>query len=187
LGDRKAVPPNIRASVYAIALAEGGDAEFDAVLQEYLRATDADERNTALRALGRVKNPALIARTLTLPLSDQVKNQDIFMPLVGLRSESAGVDALWKWLTSNWDELVKRCPPGLTMLGLLVKICTSEFGSKEQLAMVEKFFADKDKTGYKMALEQSLDSIRARTGWVERDRDDVAAFLDKEGLLKANL
>ena len=181
-GDRTAIHPNIRGSVYALALANGSDKEFDVLLNEYRTTKDADERNTALRALGRVKSNDLISRSLKLPLSDEVKNQDIYLPLVGLRSEPEGVEGLWNWLTSNWEELKIRCPPGLTMLGTLVKICSSEFGTKEQLAMVEKFFAGQDKSGYKMALEQSLDSIRARIGWVERDRSDVEAFLEKEGL-----
>ena len=34
-----------------------------------------------------------------------------------------------------------------------------------------------------MALEQSLDGVRARIGWVERDAGDVRAWLEKEKLL----
>ena len=183
-GDHTAIHPNLRASVYALALQNGGQKEFDAILHEYMTVSDADRRNTALRALGRVKAPELIKRALALPLSEDVKNQDIYMPLLGLRNEPAGVEALWGWLTGNWDELKKVCPPGLTMLGTLVKLCTSEFATEKQLETVEAFFKDKERTGYKMALEQSLDGIRARIGWVKRDSEDVKAFLDKEGLLK---
>ena len=182
-GDANAIHPNIRASVYAIALDNGGAEEFDTILAEYKKASDADKRNTALRALGRVKTPELIERVLALPLSDDVKNQDIYMPLLGLRTNTQGVEALWGWLTGNWEEITKRCPPGLTMLGTLVKLCTAEFTTQEHLEPVQKFFEDKDKAGYKMALEQSLDSIRARIGWVKRDREDVVRFLQEEELL----
>ena len=182
-GDRKAIHPNLRASVYAIALQNGGTPEFEALLAEYRRAVDADERNTALRALGRVRSPELIKRALELPLGEEVKNQDIYMPLLGLRAEPDGVEALWTWMTENWEELKRRCPPGLTMLGTLIKICTSEFGTQEQLEKVVTFFKEKDKAGFKMALEQSLDSVRARIGWVGRDGEDVKKFLRSEGLL----
>lgn len=181
-GDRKAIHPNIRGSVYAIALVNGGEKEFEVLLKEYRTTTDADERNTALRSLGRVKGKVLQERASKLALSDDVKNQDIYLPLIGLRSEAEGVEALWQWLTGNWEELKIRCPPGLTMLGTLVKLCSAEFGTQEQLEKVQKFFADKDKAGFKMALEQSLDSIRARIGWVGRDSEDVEKFLEGEGL-----
>jgi aminopeptidase 2 len=186
-GDRKAVHPNLRASVYALALIHGGDKEFDVILNEFKTSPDADERNTALRALGRVTKPELIKRAVALPLSKDVKNQDIYQPLMGLRSEPQGVEACWAWLTGNWDELLKVCPPGLTMLGTLIKLCTSEFATQKQLESVQAFFQDKDKTGYKMALEQSLDHVRSKIGWIARDRSDVEEFLQHEGLLKSKL
>ena len=183
-GDRGAVHPNLRGSVYGIVISrpDATDQDFDILLHEFKNSADADERNTALRALGRVKNPHLIKRTIALPLSDAVRNQDIYLPLVGLRSEPAGVDALWHWMTGNWAELRRRCPPGLTMLGTVVKICTGEFATPEQLKTVEAFFAKEDLTGYKMALEQSLDGVRARIGWVGRDAGNVREWLEVEGL-----
>ena len=186
-GDRKAIHPNLRASVYAIALIHGGEAEFDTIWKEYKTTADANERNTALRALGRTKSPELMKRVVTLPLSKDVKAQDIYAPILGLRSEPAGCDATWGWLTTNWTEIVRVCPPGLTMLGTLVRLAVSEFTTEKHAQMVQDFFKDKDKTGYKMALEQSLDSVRAKIGWTERDRKDVESFLNSQGLLKALL
>ena len=185
-GDRTAIHPNLRGSVYAIVMSspEATDADFDALLNEVRTNPDADARNTALRALGRAATPPLIARAVQLPLGPDVRNQDIYLPLMGLRAEPPGVDALWTWMTGNWAELKRRCPPGLTMLGTIVKVCTGEFATREQLAQVEKFFEGQDLAGFKMALEQSLDGVRARIGWVERDAGDVKAWLEKEGLLK---
>lgn len=139
-GDRKAIPPNIRGSIYAIVLRNGGDNEYNAILDEYRTAENADERNTALRSLGRVKNKDLIQRTLALPLSDDVKGQDVYLPIAGLRNDPEGIEALWEWMKENWEPLEKKCPPGLTMLGSMVNICTSGFTRKEQLEDVQKYF-----------------------------------------------
>ena len=186
-GDRKAIHPNLRASVYAINLNNGGEHEFDVLFREYKTTKDADERQTALRALGRVKSPELIKRAVALPLSSDVRSQDIYSPLLGLRSEPAGVEAAWQWLSVNWAKIIEVCPPSLNMLSTLVKLCVSEFTTEEQVQLVESFFKDKDKTGYKMALEQSLDAVRVKLGWTNRDRKDVESFLDGEGLLKSML
>lgn len=139
-GDKKAIHPNIRASVYAIALQNGGEKEYDIILNEYRTAQNADERNTALRSLGRVKDEKLIQRSLSLPLSDEVKGQDVYLPIAGLRNDAPGIEALWAWLQANWEPLEKKCPPGLTMLGSVVQMCTSGFTKEEQLEEVTKWF-----------------------------------------------
>ena len=183
-GDRSAIHPNIRGSVYAINLQNGGEDEFNTILNEYETARDADERNTALRSLGRVKSPSLIQRTLSLPLSDKVKNQDVYLALGGLRNTAEGVDALWKWLTGNWAEIEKKCPPGLSMLSSIVQICTSGFALEEQQKEVQAWFEGRSTKGFDRALEQSFDSIRAKSKWLERDRGDVEGWLEAEGFLK---
>ncbi|KAL2136022.1 hypothetical protein VTI74DRAFT_5758 [Chaetomium olivicolor] len=180
-GDKTAIHPNIRGSVFSMALKYGGKEEYDAVINFYRTSTNSDERNTALRCLGRAKDPELIKRTLDLLFSGEVKDQDIYMPTSGLRSHPEGVEALFGWMTENWEELIKKLPPALSMLGTMVTIFTSSFTKKEQLEKVEKFFEGKSTNGFDQSLAQSLDAIRSKITWVERDRSDVAAWLKENG------
>ncbi|KAJ4396954.1 Aminopeptidase 2 mitochondrial [Gnomoniopsis smithogilvyi] len=180
-GDKSALHPNIRGSVFAIALKHGGVEEYDKVLNFYRKSTSSDERNTALRSLGRAKQPELIKRTLDLLFSGEIKDQDIYMPTSGLRSHPEGIEALFTWMEENWDELYKRLPPALSMLGSMVQIMTSSFTKPEQLAKVEAFFKDKNTNGYDQSLAQSMDSVRSKIAWLGRDRGDVAAWLKENG------
>jgi aminopeptidase 2 len=180
-GDKAAVHPNIRGSVFSMALKYGGKDEYDAVLNFYRTSTNSDERNTALRCLGRAKDPELIKRTLDLLFSGEIKDQDIYMPTSGLRSHPEGIEALYTWMTENWEELVKKLPPALSMLGTMVTIFTSSFTKKEQLAQVEKFFEGKSTNGFDQSLAQSLDAIRSKVTWTERDRAEVSAWLKENG------
>ena len=182
-GDRLAIHPNIRGSVYSIVLTHGGKAEYDVILDEYRTAKNADERNTALRALGRAEDPELIQRTLALPLSDEVKEQDTYLPISALRTHQAGIDALWAWLQANWETLEKRLPPGLSMLGSVVQICTSSFTKSSQIDEINAFFGKRSTKGFDQGLAQSLDSIRAKVSWLARDRADVEDWLMKNGFL----
>ncbi|KAL8799175.1 MAG: hypothetical protein Q9200_007604, partial [Gallowayella weberi] len=172
-GDRAAIHPNIRGSVYAIVLRNGGKHEYDAIFHEYQTANDADERNTALRSLGRVETPELIDRSLSLPLSESVKGQDVYLPLAGLRNHARGIEALWAWMTNNWEAIEKKCPPGLTMLSSVVQMCTSGFTSEEQLGTMQKWFEGRNTKGFDRGLEQSYDSVRAKAKWLGRDRGNV--------------
>lgn len=114
-------------------------------------------------------------------LSNEVKDQDIYMPAAGLRSHTEGIEALFDWMAENWDELVVKLPPALSMLGTMVTILTSGFTTKEQLSKVETFFEGKSTTGFDQSLAQSLDGIRSKVSWLERDRADVATWLKQNG------
>ncbi|GES62400.1 aminopeptidase 2 [Aspergillus terreus] len=176
-GDATAIHPNIRGSVYSIVLKNGGAKEYDVVLDRFRNAPTSDEKTTALRCLGAAEDPALIQRTLDLASGDEVKNQDIYMPLGGLRGHTAGIDARWTWMKNNWDALYQRLPPGLGMLGTVVQLSTASFCTEAQLRDVETFFASKDTKGFDRAVEQSLDAIRAKINWVKRDGADVESWL----------
>jgi len=176
-GDRSAIHPNLRAGVYATVLQNGGTTEYDAVLEEYRSAKTSDERNTALRAIGRARDPELIRRTLDLALSKEVKDQDIYLPIGGLRSHKEGINALWAWLKENWDRIEKKLPPGLGMLGSVVSLCTSSYTKDEQLKDIEAFFKAKSTKGFDQSLAQSSDAIRAKQGWLNRDAKDVEEWL----------
>jgi aminopeptidase 2 len=180
-GDKSAIQPNIRGSVYSIALANGGAEEYDIILNESRTAATSDERNTALRAIGKASKAELIQRTLALPLSDEVKAQDIYLPIAGLRAHDQGITALWDWMKKNWGALYERLPPGLSMLSTVVSLCTSSFTHRDQMADVEAFFKQKNTKGFDQSLAQSLDAIRAKSQWLERDRDDLKEWLKANG------
>ena len=184
-GDRQAIHPNIRGSVYAIVLRNGGNKEYDALLHEYLTAKDADERNTALRSLGRANTKELIKRSLDLPLTDDVKGQDVYLPIAALRNEKEGVEMLWEWLITNWEPLNKKCPASLSMFSSIVQIATSGFTHQEHLDMIQKWFEGKSTKGFDRALEQTSDAIRAKAKWLDRSTGDVEAWLASNGYLNS--
>ncbi|KAH7271100.1 hypothetical protein MRS44_005120 [Fusarium solani] len=176
-GDRDALQPNLRPSVFAVVLSYGGEAEYNAVVKEYETAKQSSERNTALRSLGFAQDSALIKRTLEYTLSDQVKTQDLYMPLSALRAHKEGVIALWAWVKENWEVITKRLPPGMSLLGDLVSISTSSFTQEKQTADVKSFFEEKGTKGFDLELAQSLDAIKAKQNWLARDREDVKEWL----------
>ncbi|KLP00364.1 putative APE2-aminopeptidase yscII [Fusarium fujikuroi] len=182
-GDRDAVQPNLRPSVFAVVVTYGGEKEYNDILKEYETAKQSSERNTALRSLGFAKDPALIKRTLEYTLSDNVKTQDIYMPLSGLRAHKEGILALWGWVKDNWDVLTKRLPPGMSLLGDMVAISTSSLTHKDQISDVKSFFEQKGTKGFDLELAQSLDSMTAKQNWLARDKEDVKEWLRKNKYL----
>jgi aminopeptidase 2 len=80
-------------------------------------------------------------------------------------------------MTENWDELARRLPAGLSMLGTMVSICTSSFTRNEDIERISKFFSERSTKGFDQGLAQSLDVIKAKASWLGRDRKDVADWV----------
>ena len=92
-------------------------------------------------------------------------------------------------MTENYDQIAKKFPAGLSMLGTIVSICTSSFTSEAALKRIETFFADRSTKGFDQALAQSSDAIKAKYAWLGRDREDVKewALAYKGKTIKAEL
>ena len=112
-----------------------------------------------------------------------MKDQDIYLPLGGLRAHEVGVQALWQWLQDNWTTLQEKLPPGLTLLSSVVQMCTSGFTKKGKIDDIKRFFDNKSTKGFDQGLAQSLDSISAKASWLERDGDDIQKWLKANGYL----
>lgn len=100
------------------------------------------------------------------------------MPLAALRTHTEGTEALFGWMTENWEELSRRFPAGLSMLGTIVSLCTSTFTRETDLERIQKFFETRSTKGFDQGLAQSLDSIRAKSAWLARDREDIKAWTE---------
>jgi aminopeptidase 2 len=73
------------------------------------------------------------------------------------------------------------------MLGSVVQIVTNSFSSKASVEEIEKFFKDKSTKGFDQGLAQSLDAVRAKANWVERDAGEVRSWLSERGFFKGKL
>ena len=69
------------------------------------------------------------------------------------------------------------------MLGTVVQIVTNNFSSLDAVEDIEAFFHGKSTRGFNQGLAQSLDAIRAKASWVERDAADVRRWLTEKGFL----
>lgn len=182
-GNREAIHPELRSPVFRLVLANGGKKEYEALLHEFYTAPTNKEKDTALQLLGIAEQPELIQCSLKLPFSDEVRTGESFYPLIGLRSHKAGATAAWEWLQDNWVLLSTKYKDDIVIFQLILSVVVGTFTSTERLHEIERFFADKDTKPYAMRLAQSLDAVRAKAGWLSRDREAVKTWLGEQGYL----
>ncbi|EGW35036.1 uncharacterized protein SPAPADRAFT_58170 [Spathaspora passalidarum NRRL Y-27907] len=184
-GDKKAIHPNLRASIFNVVAKNGDLSTFDQLFNIYRNPQSVEEKIAALRAFGRFENDEVMEKVTGLLLqTDIIKQQDIYIPMQGLRAHRAGIEKLWAWLTVNWDRVYELLPPGLSMLGSIVTLATSGFTRPEQKKEVEEFFATKNTKGYDQGLAQSLDIITAKGKWAQREAESIYKWLEQNGYTK---
>lgn len=184
-GDKKAINPNLRATIFNIVAKNGNIDTFNQLYEIYTKPGSVEEKIAALRAFGRFEDDEVLDKVTSLLLkTDIIKSQDIYIPMQGMRVHKKGIEKLWSWFTVNWDAIYELLPPGLSMLGSIVIISSSGFTKPEQKKEVEEFFKDKNTKGFDQSLAQSLDMITAKSNWAERDIDSISDWLKANGYSK---
>lgn len=183
-GDKSAIWPDIKSHVFLIALKFGGEREYNTVVDTYLHPQNDEEKMVALGSLGAARDIQLVKRTLDFAFSKDVRMQDFFIGLLALRSHPTGVKEMWDWAKQNWEKISGTLSQALSMLGDVLKITTSGLATAEYIQDMETYFKDKKTKGFDQSLAQSLDSLKSKQKWVERDSSDVHSFLVQNSYLK---
>jgi aminopeptidase 2 len=121
---------------------------------------------------------------LELPLSEEVKGQDIPILMSNLCIHEGSTVTLWEWMTKNWAALKQKLPPGLSMLGDVVSTSASGFSHCDHAKKIEKLFNEQSTKGFDQYLARSLEAIRAKDARIKRDSDDVKNWLKTNGHLE---
>lgn len=184
-GDKQAVNPNLRGSIFNTVAKSGDEKTFDQLFEIYSNPLAIEEKIAALRAFGRFSKPEILDKVTGLLLNTEiVKQQDVYIPIQGLRATKLGVEKTWAWLSGNWDKVYELFPPGLSMLGSIVTLSTSGFTKAEQRKEVEEFLASKNTKGFDQSLAQSLDMITTKIKWADRDSKAIYKWLEANGYTK---
>ncbi|KAI9101248.1 peptidase family M1-domain-containing protein [Phlyctochytrium arcticum] len=201
-GDEKALPPNLRSIAYRTALKSSTSPteDFEAVLKIYKTAPTADQRLSALYALGAINDPALVDRLINQIVLDKdlVRPNEAPYPLRSVSKETLDPKhvrpLLWQFSVKNWKVLYERYAPSLSLLAAMLTLGFADQVGTSVTDEVEAWLRgddlssqeekDKRKEELKlvnMPVSQALEKVKGTTKWVERERGPVAAWLKKSG------
>lgn len=174
--------PNIRRAVYGLTAKHGGKDVFDIMVEMYRKETFQEEKVRLLVALGKFVDPNLLPAVLEYAFnSGEVRSGDVIYVLGALGSHGNGRRVAWKYLTENWESISTRYSTGgLKMLARTVSSVCSGFSRAEDADVIEQFFKEHPAPSATRAIAESLERIRVRSAWYERDKDVIAAALKAE-------
>ncbi|EPQ29163.1 uncharacterized protein PFL1_03450 [Pseudozyma flocculosa PF-1] len=175
-GDDSQIHPDLLRTVFAQAVKHGGEKEYETVLGVYRKPETPSHKIAAMFALCFTQDEALLKRTIEFPFSGEVKEQDFMYFFSALSANPKGRRAMWESTKAKYDELSRRFA-GNFSLSRLIESSFNALSTNEDADDVERFFKGKDVSKFSMGLSQGLDAVRANARWVQRDAEDVKAWL----------
>lgn len=113
LAGRPGLAPDLTTAVVSVVAAAGGPDAYRTVLERYRHATNPQEKMRYLGALGGFEDPGLLAGSLDLCLTDEVRNSDGPFLIGSILGSRSGGAMAWSWVEEHWDAILDRFPSNL--------------------------------------------------------------------------
>ena len=168
--------PEMRAAAFGLASQQSNRDVYDALWGLYAAADLHEEKVRILGALTRTRDSALLADLLDRSLGDEVRSQDTPIVLVQAGAGPDGREQTWRFVQENWGELDRRYGKGGFAIMRLVGIAAG-FASAERETDTRAFFESHPAPSAARSIQQSLESIRLNTKWLEMNGDAAGAWL----------
>ncbi|NP_001268818.1 puromycin-sensitive aminopeptidase-like isoform X1 [Bombyx mori] len=167
---------DLRSACYRAELGGADERVFERFLQLYRAADLHEEKDRVSRALGAVRDPALLRRVLDFAISDEVRSQDTVFVIVSVAVSRNGRDLAWQFFKDHFQEFIERYQGGF-LLARLVKSTTENFASEAAAQEIEEFFSTHESPGAERSVQQALESVRLNAAWLRRDLASTATYL----------
>ncbi len=102
--------PDVVPAVISICAHKGDAATYEQYLAAKHSAATPQHEQRLLRALGTFRAPELVARTLAMTLTDEIRTQDAPYLLGQMLGSSSNGPATWAFIRANWDAILERFP-----------------------------------------------------------------------------
>jgi aminopeptidase N len=180
-GDKNAIHQNLRSVIFNMNVAQGGEAEYRAVKDEYIQTTSVDGKDICLAAMGRTEKHELATDLLDFVTSDSVPPQDAHGVAHSLANNNESRIVFWEYTKSKWERVHARFSVSNIIMDRWIKMGLahySDFGIEED---IQKFFKDKDTKAYERSLVVVSDTIEGNAKYKQRDEQLVLEWLKAYG------
>jgi len=147
------------ATVLSVGVQDIGEPLFDKLLAQVGASEDQQFRYSAVGALARVEDPALVRKLEAAVLARAFKGTEIVSVLARQMNRPATTEATYAWLRQNADELIARVPEGFrsVVVPSLGRAFCSAARADEWRAFVSAHAAALP--GYERDLDKATESI----------------------------
>lgn len=180
-GDKAAINPNLRSTIFGIAVANGGQEEFSAVKQEYFDTTSVDGKIICLAALGRSPNGEFANNLLNFVTSEDVPSQDSASGIMAVAANNKTRNIAWEYTKAQWDRILERIGGNDKLLERWVKTGLASYSDLAMAEDIQNFFKDKNTEAFDRTLVIIQDTITGNANYKTRDEKVLLEWLQAHG------
>jgi len=171
LSGQRTVAPDLLAAVVAILAWTGGEEEYEIFWDRIRNAATPQEEVRYLFRLSSFPDARLLERTLDATLTEIRAQNGAFVIAGALANLRAGHEA-WAWLTSHWDDAIKRIPDNShgRMLEGIVRLI-----DPPSVRAVSEFLAAHPIPSARLQVDQLLERQRVNAAFAERESSALVA------------
>ncbi|XP_055381623.1 aminopeptidase N isoform X2 [Condylostylus longicornis] len=143
------ISPNLKETVYCMALQEGSHAEWYFAYKQYNATTSSTEREQLLSAMGCTIKPWLLAKYLNMTLNPEsgIRKQDGARAFSAVAKNSIGYEIAFDFLVTNIEKIRDYYGDGFATLNQMVDAITTYMNKDYQLEQLMRFGEKAKKLG----------------------------------------
>ena len=168
------VHPTLAGLVVTLSARNGDEKLFEEYKKRFESATNPADRSRFLNGLGSFRDPAIRDKARAYAFSDKVRANEFFL-LFGGAENAQERDELFNWVTTNYDEIMKRIPPmfasGMAFIGGGCE--------PERVTRTREFFAARKVEGVERQLARVSEQVTECATLRAREMEAVSTYLQK--------
>ena len=172
LQDPRSVHPTLASVVVGLSASHGDAALYEEYRRHFEAATVPAERARFLSALRQFSDPELRRRTREYALTPAVRPTELFT-LIGDTDTEEEREALYRWVTENFDALRKKMPPTFASGSPFI----AGGCNPERVARAREFFASRKIEGTERQLARVEEQVNECAALRSREMEAVARYL----------
>jgi len=167
----RSLSPDLVEPICSIA-AWNGNAKTHAELKKlYQNAKTMEEKLRFLGAMCGFKDKKLLLKSLDFSQTDEVRSQNMQLPIMKVAANPYGDKVLWPWLKKNWKKLNKKVGHGNPLFNRIVASITSVADDSMEKE-IKQFFKKNPTPGTERTQSQTLERIRINSKFLRSMRKE---------------
>lgn len=178
LKDKHQPAPNFRRTVYTTGVRNGDVKEWDFCWEKYKKEKIPSEKRLLLAAMAHTRNPWLLDRFLNYSLDrNKIKPHDISQVITYVAENPIGRLLAWRFVRRNWSILLDLLGQSSFHLDAIISMTSGHFSHQYDYQEVAQFYRSVQVGSGMLAVEQTLERIRANIFWKQNVEPKVINFL----------
>lgn len=166
--------PDLIEPICSVAAWNGNSATHAELIKLYRNAKTMEEKLRFLGAMCSFKDQKLLLKSLDFSQTDEVRSQNMQLPIMKVAANPYGKKILWPWLKKNWSKLSKKVGQGNPLFNRIVS-SISAVADDSMEKEIRQFFKKNPTPGTERTQEQTLERIRINSKFLRAMRREFTS------------